>query len=148
LVRLSYTNDNSKKKHVCTLSVQFELLRTNKKVEKLFLALKIMLAIFRVCFLISISYVAAAQEVKLMKSTMGTSASGIANLVTGSVSINHTIGQSSNINHFSSGQLHLLQGFQHPFLLSCTACGFRAVSMSIYPNPSQGILLICMERLL
>ncbi len=101
-----------------------------------------MLAIFRVCFLISISCAVAAQEVKLMKSTMGTSASGIANLVTGSISINHTIGQSSNINHFSAGQLHLLQGFQHPFLFAGTNFNFRTVSISIYPNPSQGILSI------
>lgn len=101
-----------------------------------------MLALFRICILLSIVHATLGQDIKLMKSTLSSSASSTAIRAAGSVSINYTIGQSTNIKHFNAGQVHLLQGFQHPFLLSCTACGFRTVSVSIYPNPSQGIISI------
>ncbi len=101
-----------------------------------------MLAIIRIFFFALISYAAAGQEVKLMKSTMAASAGGIVNFVPGSVSINHTIGQSSSINQLSSGALHLLQGFQHPFFIAGNSYNSHTVSISIYPNPSQGKISI------
>lgn len=101
-----------------------------------------MLAIFRISILVFITSASLAQNVKLMKSTMGASASGLSNLVTGTLLINHTIGQSSSINHFQTNQIHLLQGFQHPYLLDCVDCADVSNILSIYPNPSQGLITI------
>lgn len=101
-----------------------------------------MLAFFRTCVFLFVATAVVGQDVKLIKTTLSSSASSTAVRGVGSVSINYTIGQSTNINHFSAGQLRLLQGFQHPFLFSCAACDFRSVTVSIYPNPSQGIISI------
>jgi hypothetical protein len=101
-----------------------------------------MLAISRISFLILISYAALAQDVKLMKSTMSASASGLSKLVTVTLSVNHTIGQSSLVTHLRGNQIHLLQGFQHPYLNDCIDCDRGNNSISVYPNPSQGLVTI------
>lgn len=103
---------------------------------------KTMLIIFRILLCLSISLTAIAQEVRLMKTTLSASATSSSRVVSGTVSINHTIGQSSSIKHFNTGQLHLLQGFQHPYLFSDLVFSKEAVVISIYPNPSQGIINI------
>lgn len=103
---------------------------------------KTMLINFRILLFLFISLTTAAQEIRLMKSTMSASATASSRLTSGTISINHTIGQSSSIKHFNTGHLHLLQGFQHPFVFGCGKCNVLPVVISIYPNPSQGIISI------
>ncbi|NBP67938.1 MAG: T9SS C-terminal target domain-containing protein [Cytophagia bacterium] len=101
-----------------------------------------MLIIFRILFFLSISLSAIAQEIRLMKSAISTSAIGTSGFRSGAVSINYTIGQSSSIKHFNAGQIHLLQGFQHPQLPRDFAYHEGAETLSIYPNPSPGLISI------
>ncbi len=76
-----------------------------------------------------------AQELEILKYTLGSSGDiyQVENL-----SISHTIGQPSLIGHFSSGSLHLLQGFQHPLVQYKTEEKETFKLLSVYPNPSTG----------
>lgn len=119
-----------------------ELCRTKKENKINFLALKIMLAFLRSILFVFITCTAIAQDIKLMKSTMGFSAGELSNWAVGNISINHTIGQSSSVNHLQSNQIHLLQGFQYHYSFQCFDCTLSTSSISVYPNPSLGLINI------
>ncbi len=80
-----------------------------------------------------------AQRVYLLKSTASTSG-GVIFSTQSNVAINQTIGQSSLTNAFSNQKITLLQGFQHPMFSAGT--GYTQTNISIYPNPSSGIVYI------
>jgi len=79
----------------------------------------------------------------LLKSTVS-NAGGSYSLSQSGLVLNQTIGQSSIIGHFSSGSIHLLQGFQHPYLQGFILESVSTQTLSVYPNPSSG--MVTLER--
>ncbi len=102
------------------------------------------MGIFKVsCFIICIGtmFCARAQQVSLLKSTVS-NAGGSYSLLQSGLMLNQTIGQSSLTGHFNSGSVHLLQGFQHPYLQSFVFNLTTPQTLSVYPNPSSGIIML------
>ncbi len=91
--------------------------------------------------LICIAYSLNIQAQKLIIQKSSTSISGGAlHSKQYKISLNQTIGQSSLTNSFSNQKITLLQGFQHPMFSAGT--GYTQTNVSIYPNPSSGIVYI------
>jgi hypothetical protein len=96
--------------------------------------------VYMLIFCLNLFISAFPQQVKLLKSTVSTGGNSVK--YGGRYSVNHTIGQSSLINGFQSKSIHLLHGFQHPFLYDMNGEISTTTKFSVYPNPSAGKISI------
>jgi len=97
-------------------------------------------------FFISINVSAQAQHVRLLKTTLGSAGGSFSTTLSGTYNINQTIGQSSLTRSFSAGSIRLLQGFQHPNLSHSVTSYSNQNRLTIYPNPSTGLIHIIREN--
>jgi len=91
-------------------------------------------------FVINVS--AQAQQVKLLKTTLGSAGGSYNTTISGAYSVNQTIGQSSLTGSFSAGSIRVLQGFQHPYLHGSVFKQASTQTLSVYPNPSSGRVIL------
>lgn len=90
-----------------------------------------------------VSVVAGAQRVALREWTVSSLGGGASSVQKQSViSISQVVGQPSPIGHMRAGGAHLLQGFHHPYLRGRTFFGIDTPKLSLFPNPSTGLVTV------